>query len=80
MAITSKKCKYTLVRKRLYFDLQPFEIDTCCKFLGPYRLRIYVNMSSLDVAVFRTQALKGRYFFLAIATRLLNYAKKVIPT
>jgi hypothetical protein len=66
-----KNCKYTLVRKRLYFDLQPFEINTCCKFLGPKTPRIYVNMSTLPVAVFRTQVVKGKHFFVAITTGVI---------
>jgi hypothetical protein len=37
-------------------------------------------MSTLHVAVFRTQVVKDRYFFRVIATGLINYAKKVIPT
>jgi hypothetical protein len=34
----------------------------CCKFLGPYRPWIHVNMSTLHVAVFSKQAVMGRYF------------------
>jgi hypothetical protein len=51
---TNKRCLYTLVRKRLYFDLEPFEINACCKFLGPYRLRIRKH-------VHHSQVVKGRY-------------------
>jgi hypothetical protein len=61
---------HTLVCKRFYFDLLPFKIDTCCKFLEPYTPRIYVNMSALHVAVFCIQVVKGRYFFAATATRV----------
>jgi hypothetical protein len=72
----SKKCEYTLVRKRLYFDSQLFKIDRCCKFLGTYRPRIYSNMSTLHVAVLRTQALKSRCFFVAIARGLSTMRRK----
>jgi hypothetical protein len=68
--------------ERLCFDLQPFKIDTCCKFLGPHRTWENINISTLDVAVFRTQVgqVKGRHFFIGITIGFLNYAMKVIPT
>lgn len=66
-----------MVRKRLYFELQPFKSDTCCNFLGPHGPRIYVDMSIFELAVFRTQVVEGRYFFVAIARGLLNYVTKV---
>jgi hypothetical protein len=80
MTINKRKCKYTLVWKCLYFGSWPFKIYMCCKFLGPYRTHIYVNMFTLDVAVFYTQVVKGTYFFTAIPRGLLNYMKKVILT
>jgi hypothetical protein len=58
------------MQKSLYFHLQPFKIDRCCKFLGLYKPRIYVNMSTPDVVVFREQVVKGRV--LRIASNLLR--------
>jgi hypothetical protein len=60
-------------------DLQRFKIDTCCKFLGSYRLCIYVNMFTLDIAL-HTQIITARHCFVAIAMGLLNFATKVFPT
>jgi hypothetical protein len=61
------------------FDLQLFEIDVL-QISGLNIPRIYVDMTTLDVAVFRTQIVRGQYFFAVIARGLLKYAKKVIPT
>jgi hypothetical protein len=51
-----------MIWKRLCFDLQPFKIYTCYKFLGSYSTRKNVKVSILDVAVFRKLVVKGMYF------------------
>jgi hypothetical protein len=80
MTINKWNMRAHVCPESLCFDLQPFKIDTCCKFLWPCRKRIYENLSILDVSVFHTQVDKGRYSSVAIVRGLLNYAKKVITT
>jgi hypothetical protein len=55
------------------------KLISVANFLG-LQTAHYVNMPTLDVAVFRTRVVKSSYRFVAIARGLLNYATKVIPT
>jgi hypothetical protein len=71
-----KKCQYALVWRCQYFYLHPIKTDTCCKFLGPGRPHIHVNMSIVVQAVFLTLVVEDRYVFAAVATGFSTTRRK----
>jgi hypothetical protein len=66
--------------KSLYFDLQQFKIDVCCKFSWPVQIAHIRKHVHLWCNCLPYTGSKGQAFFHSHCLGVTNCATKVIPT